>query len=91
MDINVYLDWNCGGCEKYLEAIQRWCKVLEYKFTLLTVDDDPMGVFKELKRVRAQGHVVEHFPFLVIKNDKYEQVYYGILEVETINDIFSNL
>ena len=91
MNINVYLDWNCGGCEEYLKTIKNWCKVLEYSFTLLSVDDDPVCVFNEIKRLRSEGHIIEYFPVCVIKNDKYEHTYYGILEPETLNDIFSNL
>jgi hypothetical protein len=90
--VNVYLDWSCGGCDDYLDEIQKGCKAFQYEYTLTTCDVDPILVFKEVRRLREKGNNIEHLPILVTKN-KYEMenVYVGILDITSIQNILKEL
>jgi len=85
---NIYLDWNCGGCDNYLDEVGKCCTKLNTQYTLTTCDVDPIAVFTELKRLRSNGHVIEYLPMLVISNNKTEEVHSGILDRETVKNIF---
>lgn len=90
--VNVYLDWSCGGCNDYLDEIKKCCDVMQYEYILTTCDDDPILVFKEVKRLRKDGNIIEHLPIMVTKNDyNIENVYVGILDRESIKNILKQL
>lgn len=90
--VNVYLDWNCGGCDDYLDEIQKCCLAFQYEYKLTTCDVDPIFVFKEVRRLREKGNIIEHLPILVTKNDyEMENVYVGILDRTSIQNILKEL
>jgi hypothetical protein len=90
--VNVYLDWNCGGCDDYLDEIKNCCSALQYEYILTTCDDDPLLVFKEVRRLRDEGNTIEHLPIMVTKNNyNVENVYVGILDRTSIKNILKEL
>jgi hypothetical protein len=91
-NVNVYLDWSCRGCDDYLDEIQKVCSAFKYEYKLITCDDDPILVFKEVRRLREKGNIIKHLPILVTKNNyEMENVYVGILDKESIQNILKEL
>lgn len=92
MNVDVYLDWSCGGCDDYLDEIQTCCELLNYEYSLTTCDENPTGVFNRVRELRSVGHTIKYLPIMVTKNDyNIENVYVGILDRDTIKNILKEI